>query len=423
MLASGTTLHAGADTSRPTIRESRVPAATLSRRRGSSLEGEEPGVGGPSLWLRAAEPVDDHAQHAQLRQAFIGGERSFGQHGGMTDSDHIDGTEESEDLRRHRSFIRETAPKLADDFRDHARQSRQSRAAKDGEVAEEIAHVWARGWTVFDAVIYSMEQSAALMFARLELDDEHADVREALLLQQSVATMTLREIRELLEAGYLSGSAARWRALHETAVTAVLIAEGGATIARRYLDHGIAAQFTRLEAFYQQPHPDAPPEQERNERRALVAELIAKHTLTDESVGFARPYAWASPLMPRRKDGKLQEPTFTRLEEAARQMDMRLLVQSGAHGHVHNDAGAVRTAVLKDGTTFIVGPRSDEIPTVAVPTLRTTVSIAAATHMGFEPEFSEFGRLISLTGAAIAELSMRGAAEFKSVDRSAQLLF
>lgn len=104
-------------------------------------------------------------------------------------------------------------------------------------------------------------------------------------------------------------------------------------------------------------------------------------------------------------------------------MDMRLLVQFGAHGHVHIDAGAVRTTVLKEGTTLVVGPRSDEIPTVAAPELRTTVSIAAATHMGFEPEFGEFGRLISLTGAAIAELSMRGVAEFKSVDRSAQLLF
>jgi hypothetical protein len=350
----------------------------------------------------------------------------------MMDSDHREEPEgreqpealdEPEELRRQRSFIREAAPQLADDFLDRARQTRTSRAAKSAEIAEEIAHIWARGWTAFDAVIYAMEQSAALMFARTDTDDEHADVREALLLQQSIATMTLREIGELLRAGYLSGSAARWRALHETAVTAILIAEGGGTIARRYLDHGIAAQFTRLEAFYRQPHPDAPPQQERNERNVLVAEIVAKHTLTDESVSFTRPYAWASPLMPRRKDGKLQEPTFTRLEEVARQKDMRLLVQHGAHGHVHNDAGAVRTAVLKEGTTLIVGPRSDEIPTVAVPTLRTIVSVAAATHMGFEPEFSEFGKLISLTGAAIAELAMHGVAEFKAVHRSAQLLF
>lgn len=339
----------------------------------------------------------------------------------MTDS--VFGDEEPEELKRQRSFILDTAPKLANDFLDQARQSRSSRGSKDAEIADQIAHVWARGWTVFDAVIYAMEQSAALMFTRLEIDDEHADVRDALLLLQSVAALTLREIRELLQAGYLSGAAARWRALHETAVTAVLVAEGGAIIARRYIDHGVAAQFTRLEAFYQQPHPDAPSDDERAERAALVADIVAKHTLADESVSFGRPYAWATPLIPRRKDGKHHEPTFTRLETAARQTDMRLLVQHGAHGHVHNDAGAVRTAVLKDGVTLMVGPRSDEVPTGAVPTLRTVVSVAAATHMGFEPEFSEFGKLISLTGAAVAELAMQGVEEFKAVDRSTQLLF
>jgi len=331
--------------------------------------------------------------------------------------------EASEELRRERAFLTDTAPKLANDFLETARESRATRSAKDALIADEIAHIWARGWTAVDGLVYSMEQSAALMFTRSGLEDGHAKTREALLLLQCAATLTLREIRELLCAGYLSGAAARWRALHETAVTAILVAQGGENIAERYLDHGVVAQFTRLEEFYRQPHPEAPSNEERAERNALVNELIKANTLENESVGFTRPYAWATPLMDRRRDGRFQEPSFTRLEAAAGQTGMRLLVQHGAHGHVHNDAGAVRTAVLKDGVTLLAGPRVEEIPTVAIPALRTISSAVAATHMGYEPELSEFGRLICLTGAAVADLAITGAEEFKSVHRSAQLLF
>lgn len=42
-----------------------------------------------------------------------------------------------------------------------------------------------RGRTVLDAVAHSMGQSAALMFARLDIGG-HADVREAPLLRQSI---------------------------------------------------------------------------------------------------------------------------------------------------------------------------------------------------------------------------------------------
>ncbi len=332
--------------------------------------------------------------------------------------------DDAPELRREKAFIFGTAPKLAGDFLRAGRETRMSRASKDASVAEDIAHVWARGWTVLDAVINAMEQSSALMFTRSEVLDDHADVREALLLLQSATTLTLREISELLRAGYLSGAAARWRALHETAVTAVVVAEGGPSIARRYIDHGVTTQLLRLEAFYQQPHPDAPPAAERAERMQLVADLIAKHTIPGETVSFRRPYAWATPVMPARaKDGKHLEPNFTRLEAVAGQIDMRLLVQHGAHGHVHNDAGAVRTAVLKDGNLLLAGPRSDEVQTVAIPALRTIVVAAAATHLGFEPQLDEFGRLISLTGAAIADLAATGVQAFESVHRSSQMLF
>lgn len=320
--------------------------------------------------------------------------------------------------------ILRSAPAVADNFLSLARSTRLKRSSNDATVAEEVKHFWARGWTAYDAVINSMEQSAASMGQRSSSDDAHADSREALLLLQSMATLTLREIRELLVAGYLSGAAARWRALHEIAVTALLIAEGGPRIASRYVDHGIATQILRLEEFYKQPHPQAPPIEERADRLAKVDGLIAKHEMLDESIKFPRPYAWAMPLMPiSPKTKKRVVPTFERLEEVAGQLDMRLLVAHGANGYVHNDAGAVRTAVLRYGSDLNIGPRSDEIQTVAIPALRTAAILAAATHSGFEPEYNDYGLKISLAGAAIAELAMFGVNEFESFDRTIQLLF
>ncbi|WP_416046574.1 DUF5677 domain-containing protein [Propioniciclava soli] len=67
--------------------------------------------------------------------------------------------------------------------------------------------------------------------------DPHQPVRIGLALLQSSATLTLGEIRTLLEAGYWAGAAARWRALHESAVAAKLIAQGGPRIAQRFLAH------------------------------------------------------------------------------------------------------------------------------------------------------------------------------------------
>src|SRR5271165_6398888 len=61
-------------------------------------------------------------------------------------------------------------------------------------------------------------------------------VPRLLTLIHSSATVTLYEIRTLLLEGLWAGAAARWRALHELTVTAVLVARGGGAIARRYLN-------------------------------------------------------------------------------------------------------------------------------------------------------------------------------------------
>jgi hypothetical protein len=120
----------------------------------------------------------------------------------------------------------------------------------------------------------------------------------------------LQEIRVLLEAGVWSGGAARWRALHETAVTALLIAEEDAALAQRYLDHGHVAQTRRLKAYYDEHGvgPVAPPE--LDDRVAQATTLEAAHKLPDANYRFRDGYGWALPLMPVNSRGNRVRPTM-----------------------------------------------------------------------------------------------------------------
>jgi hypothetical protein len=115
------------------------------------------------------------------------------------------------------------------------------------------------GWRHYDAVLLAMEQNGIAMADRHEaVKDEQSPVREAILLLHAASTLTIGEIAVLLRGGYVTGAGARWRSLHELVVTAHLVVKGGASIARRYLDHGYVTRVRRLEEFYKQPHPLAP---------------------------------------------------------------------------------------------------------------------------------------------------------------------
>ena len=91
-----------------------------------------------------------------------------------------------------------------------------------------IKEKYTEAWDCFDAIIFSMQQDALIMLRRMDDigEDDHSDVRTALSLIHSSATVTLYEIRTLLLEGLWAGAAARWRALHELTVTAILVARG-----------------------------------------------------------------------------------------------------------------------------------------------------------------------------------------------------
>jgi hypothetical protein len=300
----------------------------------------------------------------------------------------------------------------ADDAFRVAEASRGSREERDRKIAEKVASDWRDGWRYFDAVIFAMEQNGLAMLDRSgKVEDGYSPVRDALMLLHCSATHTLHEIRRLLLGGHWVGAAARWRALHEVAVTATVIAHHGPPIAQRYLDHGFVVQTRRL-AEFRAEYGRGPVSAEKLAERLEEGEAIALgHAFGGQSSKFHSQYGWAAPLMPVAKSGRRVPPSFDALERMAGMEHFRLLVVS-AHGHVHNDPAGVRSAVLMEEGDWSLSPIARFTETIARPTMMTVTRLVPVTHLAFEPELNDFLKVLGMLGTALCENANRGIEAF-----------
>ena len=148
------------------------------------------------------------------------------------------------------------APEVAGDMRKHADESRSKKTERDAGTRAQIQRNCGPQLRAMEHITFALEQHGLLMLERIDAvaEDQHTPVRSSLTLIHSAATITFEEIRHLAEQGFWVGAAARWRGLHELAVTARLVVEGGPSIAQRYLDHGLVVQTRRLRSYYER-HP------------------------------------------------------------------------------------------------------------------------------------------------------------------------
>lgn len=312
-----------------------------------------------------------------------------------------------------------TRSAIANELLLAARQTRPDREAKLFEQIADTRNSWSRSLEVYDAVVASMEQVTHQMIRIAELDDPHRPVRRALTTLNAAGTMVAREIGCLLELGYLSGAGGRWRALHEIAVTAAVIANCHPIIAERYNDHGFVVGTRRLERFWAQPHPDAPPLDLRQSELDEATRLCALHE-PDAPDNFAREYGWAIPLLDEGKSGRRPSPSFRHLEKLADAGHRRLLVEGSANSLVHADSAGVRAAVTSSEPGSPVGSRSEHLHTIGVPALDSLGRLASATHLGFERILDDNAKKLIQLAVGIRALVSRGITIFKADGRKAR---
>jgi hypothetical protein len=120
------------------------------------------------------------------------------------------------------------------------------------------------------------------------------------------ACRTAREIVCLLKAGYADGAHARWRSLHELAVTAFFLVEHRGDTPQRYLDHAAVERWRAAKQYQQHCHvlgyePFSAHELEQMEKDSDAA--IDKY-----DPPFKEDYGWAAEAL------AVPRPTFTQIE-------------------------------------------------------------------------------------------------------------
>jgi len=129
------------------------------------------------------------------------------------------------------------------------------------------------------------------------------------------------EVICLLENGFADGAMARWRTLHETAVVAAIISQGGENAAERYVEHQAVESKRAMTKYLECSNLLG--------YRPLSARAQAKIEKAYDKVmakygePFKTDYGWAAAHL------KKNRPTFVDLEAAAGRAEMRAHYQMG----------------------------------------------------------------------------------------------
>jgi hypothetical protein len=193
---------------------------------------------------------------------------------------------------------------------------------------------------------------------------------ESLVRIHSRSCLVAGEVLALLRAGFPSGANARWRTLHELAVTAFFIKENGDDLAERYLAHRAVARKREFDAFA--THAEALGERPPTvlERRRIddpVSVLKARF-----GTSYGNRYGWAASTL------GVADPTFDKIEDAVDMGSTRFLwkqasesVHSGPRSF-YDDLGATASR----GTMLLAGASNTGL---GGPGRRTTSSLAQVT--------------------------------------------
>jgi len=140
--------------------------------------------------------------------------------------------------------------------------------------------------------------------------DDDASMLEALIALHVGASRTASEVLCLLQGGFADGATARWRSLHEVAVTAMFLMEHPGDTARRYLDHAAVERLRSADKYQEHCHTlgyEPFTEEELAELQVEADAVIQKY-----GKPFRKDYGWAAAAL------AVKDPTFALVEAALR---------------------------------------------------------------------------------------------------------
>lgn len=221
-------------------------------------------------------------------------------------------------------------------------------------------------------ILIDMAQEAgreALAELQKEEDDPALCLHAVVFRLQARACQVSNEILTLLRAGFADGAMARWRTLHEIAVTTTFICEAGEDAAARYVAHEVV-EARRAAKNYDRC-------QERLGYEPLdqqeIDEIEAEYREAIERFGkpFGGDYGWAAAAL------GIDRPTFRDVEDHASLDHLRSHFQMASHNVHANPRGLYfRLGLLDEEDVLLTGPSTIGL---ADPGSATAVSLVQAT--------------------------------------------
>lgn len=177
---------------------------------------------------------------------------------------------------------------------------------------ERLYQRWQLGLDKLEMLIAIADESSEWYATDHECDSESATsaemsaLLEVLVALHSRACRTAREILCLLKAGFPDGANARWRSLHEVAITAFFLLEHQGDVPQRYLDHAAIEKFKA--ARHYQKHCDALGFEPLSDAEFEEIKLAAEDVIVKYGEAFKGDYGWAAHVIGSKR------PTFTDIE-------------------------------------------------------------------------------------------------------------
>jgi hypothetical protein len=174
---------------------------------------------------------------------------------------------------------------------------------------------WGEALDYLDALIDLLSDIGSQLYdSSREVQDNSVDpVIDVLFSLHMRACQVAREAAVLLKTGLPDGALARWRTLHELAVTAAFIGKHGAEIARRYMDHADMQTYRAAKQYQvhcaklgREPLPAA---------QMAILETRKRELVLNYTREFESDYGWALPALSLPvHSSKPRRPKFSEIE-------------------------------------------------------------------------------------------------------------
>lgn len=225
---------------------------------------------------------------------------------------------------------------------------RRHERKQEREFTKRLGDRWNKPLSLLRMLVTISTDFGALTVERLQQDNSVSELTNAQCRLHARGCQVAREVLSLLQDGFADGAMARWRTLHELAVVAMVLTEGGDSLAERYRLHG-AVESRRAAAEYV----------EHVQRLGLepldpadISELDRTHMQLLQRFGktLAEPYGWASDHVGRPR------PTFADIERAAAVDHLRPYYRMASHNLHANPKGTFfRLGILGELDMMLAG--------------------------------------------------------------------